>query len=155
MNTEMPCLPVITDSKGVMRYGKAPNLRAYFAEKLGAPKVSQSPMERCVRTMVSFAQKNAKKREIVWTINAEHVFSILKKQNGVCAVSGIEFEIDHAPGQKRRPFAPSLDRIDSKRGYVRGNVRVVCVIANLAMNEWGHDALFKLASAVVALKTAR
>lgn len=36
---------------------------------------------------------------------------------------------------------PSIDRIDSNKGYVRGNIRIVCYIANLAMSQFGEGAL--------------
>jgi len=35
----------------------------------------------------------------------------------------------------------SIDRIDSKQGYVYGNVRVVLDIMNVAMNAWGEAVL--------------
>ncbi len=46
------------------------------------------------------------------------------------------------------PFAPSLDRIDSSKGYEEGNVRIVCLMVNLAMNTWGHGPLEKVALAL-------
>lgn len=49
-----------------------------------------------------------------------------------------------------RPFAPSLDRLDGTRGYQRDNVRLVCTIANFAMNRWGETVLFQLAQGIVA-----
>jgi hypothetical protein len=44
-------------------------------------------------------------------------------------------------GGERGPFGPSLDRIVPKLGYVTGNIRVVCNLANLAMHKWGEDPL--------------
>ena len=41
-------------------------------------------------------------------------------------------------------FRPSLDRIEPDHGYVKGNVRIVAFIVNLAMNEWGEEALWRL-----------
>lgn len=38
--------------------------------------------------------------------------------------------------------APSLDRIDPKKGYVYKNIRVVCVAANGALGFWGERVLF-------------
>ena len=42
-------------------------------------------------------------------------------------------------GQARRPFAPSLDRIDSSGGYTRDNTRLVCQAVNFALNAFGED----------------
>ncbi|GEM_PF-4448664 len=68
---------------------------------------------------------------------------------GVCYVSGLPFDFRVVgDGQAKRPFAPSLDRIDRHKPYQRGNVRLVVSIANFAMNAWGDDPLLQLASAV-------
>jgi hypothetical protein len=68
---------------------------------------------------------------------------------GCCAVSGLPFSLEVVGnGQAKRPFAPSLDRIDRHQPYTRKNVRLVVAIANFAMNAWGEQPLFKLSSAV-------
>ncbi len=58
-----------------------------------------------------------------------------------CAVTGIAFSFQKQHGAYRRPFAPSVDRIRPTLGYVKGNVRLVCTMANIAMNEWGENVL--------------
>jgi len=74
-------------------------------------------------------------------------------QRARCAVSGIPFNLEPTiPGKPHsRAFAPSIDRIRSDKGYQQGNVRLVCRIANIAMNIWGDDALLKLALGVTSL----
>jgi hypothetical protein len=68
---------------------------------------------------------------------------------GHCAVSGLAFDLQVVgDGQARHPFAPSLDRINRHKPYRRDNVRLVVSIANFAMNAWGDEPLFRLASAV-------
>lgn len=71
---------------------------------------------------------------------------LIADSGGKCAVSGMPF----TDASKRGPFSPSIDRIDSAKGYVQGNVRMVCLIANLAMNEWGYEALKSLAECIIA-----
>ena len=70
---------------------------------------------------------------------------IVRRANGRCEVTGLPFSEVCAP---RDPFSPSIDRIDSERGYVAGNVRIVCLIANLAMNTWGEAPLRRVAEAL-------
>jgi hypothetical protein len=65
-----------------------------------------------------------------------------------CALSGIPFDLAPHGASTRRPFAPSLDRIDSARGYHRGNVRLVCCAVNYLMNEWGDEVFHRLADAI-------
>ena len=68
---------------------------------------------------------------------------------GRCAVSGLEFsEVQVGGGKARRPYAPSLDRIDPRRGYEPDNVRLVCAVANFAMNAWGLEPVLDMARAM-------
>jgi hypothetical protein len=45
------------------------------------------------------------------------------------------------PVPRRHPQLASLDRIDSSKGYIKGNIQFVSVIANYAKNEMTHDEM--------------
>lgn len=62
-------------------------------------------------------------------------------QNWRCAVTSTPFTLYREPVSNRSPLAPSIDRIDNTKGYETGNVRLVCVAANYAMNQWGEEPL--------------
>jgi hypothetical protein len=83
------------------------------------------------------ARVRAREIKVPFAIDAHFVDQLLVDQKWTCAVSGLPFE-------DNKPFGPSLDRIVPELGYVPGNLRVVCYIANIAMNAWGLDALKKL-----------
>ncbi len=88
----------------------------------------------------------AKERHPEVTITKEWI--VEKILNGTCEVSGIEFEgLVQKPA---RPFTPSLDRIDPAKGYHPDNVQVVCWIYNRAKGIQDHEAVLKLAKALVA-----
>jgi hypothetical protein len=65
-----------------------------------------------------------------------------------CAITKIKFIFDKG-NTSRRPFSPSIDRINSKLGYTKDNVRLVCVIVNLALNEFGDENFDKMCRAYV------
>ncbi len=73
-------------------------------------------------------------------------------QRGRCALSGIPLELPRNTLEWERrvrdPWKPSLDRIDSSRGYIRGNVRYVAMIGNLAKQRFTDDELFEFCGAV-------
>jgi predicted molibdopterin-dependent oxidoreductase YjgC len=63
-----------------------------------------------------------------------------EEQNGKCKLTNIDFTFKLKETQKNfNPFNPSIDRIDSSKGYTKDNVRIVCVIVNLALNEFGEE----------------
>lgn len=78
------------------------------------------------------AVKNgAKSRGLKFNITLEYVWSLYEKQGRVCKLSGIPIRFKKSqriPGTKSRiktEQTASLDRIDSSKGYVEGNVQWV------------------------------
>ncbi|WP_295403742.1 hypothetical protein [uncultured Thiocystis sp.] len=55
----------------------------------------------------------------------------------------------------KRPWMPSVDRIDSRLGYTPDNIRLVTVAANLAMGTWGDEVLYKMADAICRNRQAQ
>lgn len=92
---------------------------------------------------------HSKARGIPFEITKADVYKVMQAANFRCAVSGVAFS-QKVPGSVGPdPWSPSIDRIDNHHGYVRGNIRVVSTIANMAMNRWGYDTLLRLSHAVV------
>jgi hypothetical protein len=88
---------------------------------------------------------DAKSRGVVFEIEFSQILAMAQRQRWTCAVTGIKLDCEKPEGSRRSPFTPSIDRIVPADGYVPGNVRVVCLAANFAMNEWGDDVLRHLA----------
>lgn len=99
------------------------------------------------RNLYLGAERRNKKRGVVEFISLYYFRTLIDRAGGLCELSGLEFVYD---GDGRNPFSPSIDRIDSSIGYVEGNVRLVCLIANLGMSEWGHEPFIKLAKAIAS-----
>lgn len=76
---------------------------------------------------------------------------LLMEQGYRCPISGSYFTHDAFDGAGRSPFQPSIDRRDPSRGYERDNIRVVCLLVNMAMSDWGEDPLRKIARRIVTL----
>ena len=62
-----------------------------------------------------------------FNITIEYVADLYKKQEGRCAISGMDIDIQGTPWKGQ---TGSLDRIDSSKGYVEGNVQWVHKIVN-------------------------
>lgn len=85
------------------------------------------------------ARNRAKKRGIAFKMSPTDFRDVYWDSDGVCAVTGVPFSFEKYPNAFRRPYVPSVDRIDSKVGYTRKNSRLVLACVNIAMNEWGED----------------
>jgi hypothetical protein len=76
------------------------------------------------------AQKaNARKKENSEIITEEMLHKIYNQQNKTCALTGICFDMSSSL------YKPSLDRIDSSKGYKRGNLQLVLFIVNKMKRE--------------------
>jgi len=64
--------------------------------------------------------------------------------SGVCSVTGLPFIYN-----SNCPFTPSIDRIDSSKGYTKDNCRIVCKIYNFAKNEFTDEDVMLVAEALV------
>ena len=74
--------------------------------------------------------------------------SLWDRQHGRCAVSGRHFSMANFPlALVRHPYGPSLDRIDSHKGYTRDKVRLVCTAVNFGLGQWGDEVFLPVAEA--------
>lgn len=107
-------------------------------------------LDRFAPKALSGMRSRAKKKGMECTLTEADIDAMLVDSEGMCAVSGLPFLIrDRYEDERVNPWQPSIDRIKSDEGYTRENCRVVCYIANLAMSQFGEDALIMLSQAVV------
>lgn len=93
------------------------------------------------------AKQRAAKCGREFTISVEDVERLLLASSE-CPYTRVPYEV--APG--RNPWAPSLDRVDSKGGYTLDNVEITSLWWNLAKNSWSAEIV---ARAVAGLRTAQ
>lgn len=87
------------------------------------------------------AKENARMKGRAYVLSIEDVLALFEAQGHRCAVSRMRLRLS---GEKKCPWAPSLDQIAPGGGYVPGNVRIVMSIVNAAMHTWGVDPLLDL-----------
>lgn len=74
-------------------------------------------------------QKAGKDRGLGFDLTLEFLWDLFEKQKGVCALSGLPIVLEvglgelNKHGYQRR--TASLDRIDSSKGYIKGNIQWV------------------------------
>lgn len=89
---------------------------------------------------------DARKRNIPFQISIEYAWGLFLKQNRKCALSGEELVF----GDKDSRTA-SLDRIDSSKGYIEGNVQWVTKRVNFAKQESSQEEFIKMCHKVSQL----
>lgn len=131
------------------RLGKAINLGRSLAgatEALKRNGITPTRMDaRHLSTIYWHARKNAKSREISFDLARADINDLWIRSSGRCELTYIPFDLENEGGYRRRPFAPSIDRIDNRSGYWAGNCRLVVVAINLAINEWGLEVFGRVA----------
>lgn len=112
----------------------------------------ESVAELFFREWAWHARGRAKKRGLSFTVTSDLLTDMIVRQDFKCAVSGIDVEFKTAfrRDYRRHPFVASVDRMDNDRGYEPDNVRIVCLIVNVARSDFGDQALIKMARAIVA-----
>lgn len=79
---------------------------------------------------------SAKGRKVECDITKEYILKLFEDQNHLCYWFGIPL----IPTESfKDPQQPSLDRLDPNRGYVKGNVVLTCLAANLGRNRTNRD----------------
>lgn len=96
------------------------------------------------------ARKRARLRGIAFDLNAAMVLKMLEQQEYRCAVSGISFSDEEVNDAHKRPYMPSIDRIECAKGYTRDNVRIVCVAVNTLLQDWGDSVFHEIVCAYLA-----
>lgn len=89
------------------------------------------------RTLIG-AKSRAKKKNIEFDICKKDIEWVT-----VCPVFGVPLEYGTGFGPK--PFSPSLDRIDSSKGYIKGNVQILSNKANIMKHNASKEELISFA----------
>ncbi len=112
------------------------------------------------RTFYNYFRQTAKRRGIDWGVSVEYLWELAEKQGQKCALSGLPIVfptvLNHgAPTMDTNESmliatgsgqvqAASLDRKDSNKGYVEGNVQWVNKYVNLMKNGLSQDEFIHL-----------
>lgn len=103
-------------------------------------------------SVFAVARDRARKHGREFDITLDWLMLRWADNKGLCEVSGLPLTLDRDLAGDRRfqPFNPSLDRRDNARGYTPDNVRIVCVLVNLALNGFGDETFIRVCKAVAA-----
>ena len=98
-------------------------------------------LKHCLKS----AKSRAKERDLDFDLTIEYLLELNKKQNSCCQLTNISFDLN-PPKYKsgHNPLSPSIDRIDSTKGYTKDNTRLICTAMNIALNQFGDEFFFEM-----------
>jgi hypothetical protein len=97
--------------------------------------------KNCLRRLLDKARFRTKRKNLQFDLTVEW---LQERYTGRCELTGIEFQFGT---EGRSPITPSLDRIDSSKGYTKDNIRIVIWALNRAIGEYGIDVYERIAKA--------
>ena len=112
-------------------------------------------LKHIISYMMQHSKARAKKYSLDYDLDKDFLYKLFTLQDNKCALTKISFnyEINESTAKRhKRPFAASLDRIDSSLGYVKSNIRLVCIIVNFALSEFGDLFFDKMCHSYVENK---
>lgn len=97
----------------------------------------------CRLRLLTSSKNNAKNKGLVHSIQKEDIVLV-----PTCIYLGVP--IDYS-GEGRTQYSASIDRIDSTKGYIKGNVQVISDLANRMKQNATPEQLIMFAKGVLAL----
>ena len=110
----------------------------------------QTPRGRAT-SLLGQAKRRARLQGVHCTLSAEWIAARIEQ--GHCEISRLPFDMSTGNGRwKKQPYAPSIDRVTAGGEYTEKNCRVVCLVLNEAMGQWGLQPVLELAVALLERK---
>lgn len=107
------------EKTAILPHLKNENVTSCGCKKKGRFNRAWSGYEGLGSTVWSQFKNGAIKRNIPFEVSIEYGWDLFRKQEGRCALTGVELKIM----TERRYKTASLDRIESSKGYIEGNVQ--------------------------------
>ena len=103
----------------------------------------ENPRRYTAQQMRGSAKKRANALGVDYNLDSKYIESLMQD---FCPILG--FKVKYGGGEKTK-FSASLDRVVPSRGYVKGNVMVVSLLANLMKNEASPEEMLHFAAWVL------
>jgi hypothetical protein len=95
----------------------------------------------------------AKRRQLEFNISKEYAWNILLQQNFRCTLSGIKLKLTDSAAElkaDKESITASIDRIDSSKGYVEGNIQWIHKKLNIMKLDMSQSEFINQCKAVAS-----
>lgn len=94
-------------------------------------------------------KKGAILRNIAFSITIEDIWNVFIEQNRKCALTGVELVLDFGTWKdKTNNITGSLDRIESDKGYIKGNIQWIHKDLQFVKSNMKDEELYKIAKMI-------
>lgn len=104
-------------------------------------------LDKCLRWRWLSARDRSRCHDLDFNLTVEYLKKLWIEQNGECSLSGIKMTYELQNG--RTPTNVSIDKIDCTKGYVIGNVQLVCVACNQMKSDLSEDEMYLFCKKIV------
>lgn len=132
------------------------NLSCGCMTKCGQLNLKRRGVGEMPGSVFSRAKKGAEIRNLEFSISKEYIYDLFIKQNRKCALSGLDIKFAEKIDKNwYKNTTASLDRIDSNKGYIIGNVQWVHKDINQMKMEFEEKYFIQLCTQVYKQKKQR
>lgn len=96
---------------------------------------------KAINSCLSSSKERAKQFNWSYNLTLRYMADLYIEQLGKCPITGEVMSPYRGDWNQKNPYKISIDRIDSSKGYVKGNVILVTHWANNAKNTWPSEIL--------------
>lgn len=128
----------------------------YVMQSIRNPNAKKAVRPKGYGNPFKYYLKCAKSRFKKCNITIEILENQWNKQEGICPYSGLKLQLNsHTNKIKNKIELASLDRIDSSKGYIEGNIQFVSQCINLMKNTMSHEETLKMCKIITKNWLAR
>jgi len=114
------------------------------AKKADPSKFGDLEFKSLKARVVAFEKKG---KILKFNLTPEYIQKIFNSCDGKCQLTGLAFNMEIGTKAKRNPYRPSVDRINSNAGYVKGNIQIVLAIVNTMKMDYTDDVIHPVVQA--------
>lgn len=86
-----------------------------------------------------------------YDVDLDYLKEVWDVQN-ICVYTGVELQLPKWKGINDPLYTASIDRIESDKGYVKGNIQFISITSNHAKNSMTHEQMIKFCDLIITNK---
>jgi hypothetical protein len=106
---------------------------------------------RPLKYVLTHIKVKSKKKGLDFDLDFEYLTQLWEDCKGKCPMTEVSMSLENSG--YNNPYSMSVDRIIPERGYVKENVRLVCLWYNRTRSNWGDQFVIEMCQNLINQKT--